>query len=156
MSIKSLLKENQNCSQHDIAAVGPERLSGVVARGIRSQEDRGRRDLIRLAHSAQRQWADVVDSGLAGCARDDAGVDWARGNAVDEDPAWSHFARQALAEADDARLRGGIVRESLPTDLTYLRGDVDDPPLAALQHARQDEPRHQECPAQMGGDHVVP
>src|SRR6266851_4287778 len=136
MSIKSLLKEKQNCSQHDIAAVGPERLSGVVARGIRSQEHRGRRDLIRLAHAAQRQWTDVIDDGLARRLGNDAGVDWARGNAVDEDPTWSHLARQALAEADNARLRGGIVRESLSTDLANLGRDVDNPPVTARQHPR--------------------
>src|SRR5437879_5542497 len=136
MSVKSLLKKIQNWSQHDIAAVGPEGLAGVVARGIRCQEHRGRRDLVRLAHAAQRQWTDVVDDGLAGRLGNDAGVDWAWGNAVDEDPTRSHLACQALAEADDARLRGGVVRESLPTDLTNLGRDVDDPSMTALQHPR--------------------
>jgi hypothetical protein len=58
------------------------------------------------------------------------------GNAVDEDPTWSDLARQALAEADSASLRGGIVRESLSTDLANLGRDVDNPPLTVRQHPR--------------------
>src|SRR5512134_551367 len=146
-------RKNQSTPSHHVhAAVHRDVGAGDVARLLGHEERHHRGDLLGLGQAAHR---DRVDDLLAHVRADRAhqvGLDVARRDGVDGDALAHHLLRQRLREPHHARLGGGVVGLPELALNRVHRGDVDDAPPAALDHAVDHLARDVEHAVEVGVD----
>src|SRR6266568_5697024 len=136
-------------SQHH-PAVDDQHLSRNVAREVGGEKEHRRRDVRAFAQPAQRDGLDQGRPRLAGDGARELRIDEARRHRVHEHVARGQFLGHRLGEADQPRLRGGVIRLALVAGDADDAGDVDDAAPAPLDHAPRGVLGHQEGPLQIG------
>src|ERR1700694_1170518 len=143
-------------SEHHVAAVGPQGLANVIGGVVRSEEDGGRRHLVRLAEPADGKLAALLVLPLVGLIFHHVGEDRPRRDRVNPHALGRHLARERLRKCENAALARAVVNHLVSADLTELRADVDDVAVAALEHLRQHVPRTEKHCAEVDVHHLVP
>src|SRR3954454_1115720 len=143
-------------SQHHVPAIGTERLPYVVRAVGGSQQHCGRSDLVDGSEPADWQLRQLGASPFLRLTVEQGGINGTRGNGVHEHTSRRDLACKGFGECDDAALARGIVRDRSPADLAQLRRDVDDPPVATLEHLVDQRARTQERSTQIGVDDSIP
>ena len=130
-----------------------------VLRRVAGEVGHDRRDLARVARASQRapqpaRQLDAVllqpiDPGLAHPRRRRGAED------VHPDPVHAELEAQRIAEADDAALRRGVIRDPRAPFDGHTGGDVDDAAAPLLDHMRRGGLDGAERPLQVGLHHGV-
>ena len=134
-------------------------LAGDVGGLVGREECHRGRDVGGLADPAQRDGAgQPVPQLLAvgGHLVEQRGVGRAGADAVDRDAVPGHLPGQCLAEGDDAALGSRVHHLARGADAAGVRGDVDDPPAAPLDHPVQHGAGDGHGAAQVDRDDLVP
>src|SRR5215208_8416925 len=143
--------------RHEVPAVDRDRRAGHPARGVRTEEQEGAVEILRLPEPAH---GDALQHRLAVLGRKEPGVDVGRDVArcerVDADAVARPFERVSFRHLHDAGLRDRIRRRAARNPEAEDRGDVDDRAAAlGLAPALGRRDRHQPDAAQVRRDDAV-
>ena len=109
-----------------------------------------------MTQSAKRNLSGHGGAVLFGEVLRHIGIDEPRGDAVRRHAAAAKLAGDGAREADQAGLRGGVVRLAAVAARSHNRGQIDDAAVARLQHRAAGRAAEVENRGEVGRDHVIP
>src|SRR5512138_678794 len=139
-----------------LARVDPDHLAGDHPGGVGQEEQHRRGDVLDLGELLEERLVERLLPELGGEGERHLGEHHARRDGVHGDALRPELAGRGLREADEARLRGGVVRLAELAAQAVDRDDVHDASVARGDHPRRDRPQDVERAGEVHVDDRVP